>query len=203
MRLTSGEVLEADAVVLAAGPQSVQLAAGVGLRLPVRPAKGYSLTYELGARDEEAGSGPLAPRLPVVDRSLHVAMTPLGEGRTRRLRVAGTAEFCGDDLRIQPERTANLARLAAQVYPALLAANATLAPRPWAGLRPMCADGRPLIGPTRLPGLYLNTGHGHLGWTVGAGSGELLARCITGLVGGPGTTHRVNAADFAPSRFGL
>lgn len=205
VRLISGEVLEADAVVLAAGPQSVQLAAGVGLRLPVRPAKGYSLTYELGARDEEAGSGPLAPRLPVADRSLHVAMTPLGEGRTRRLRVAGTAEFCGDDLRIQPERTANLARLAAQVYPTLLPAAGSAPPRAWAGLRPMCADGRPLIGPTRLEGLYLNTGHGHLGWTVGAGSGELLARLLTsrGMGARQGTADRPNPADFAPSRFGL
>lgn len=203
VRAATGEEITADAVVLAAGPQSVSLARGVGLNLPVRPAKGYSLTYELGTH-EESVNHPLTPRLPAVDRSLHVAMTPLvGQGPKVRLRVAGTAEFCGDDLHIQPQRTANLARLAAQVYPALLQAAGTPAPRAWAGLRPMCADGRPLIGPTRVPGLYLNTGHGHLGWTVGAGSGELSARWLTDMRTGQGASGGVQAADFAPSRFGL
>lgn len=205
VRLATGEGLAADAVVLAAGPHSVQLAAGAGLRLPVRPAKGYSLTYELGAHDAQGGLAPTSPRLPVIDRSLHVAMTPLGAGHVRRLRVAGTAEFCGDDLRIQPERTANLERLAAQVYPSLLQAPGAASPRAWAGLRPMCADGRPLIGPTRLGGLYLNTGHGHLGWTVAAASGELLARLLARPSTGSqtGTPDGPRAADFAPSRFGL
>jgi len=201
VRLANGEVLTADAVVLSAGWQSVKLAASLGLRLPVRPAKGYSLTYDLADEAGEERSGTRrsmmnAPRLPVVDRSLHVAITPLGNGGSRRLRVAGTAEFCGDDLRIQPQRAANLGGLAAQVYPELVQTAAS-SPTAWAGLRPMSVDGKPLIGPTRMKGLYLNTGHGHLGWTVGAASGELVSCHITGK------PCIVDATDFAPARFSL
>jgi len=201
VRLADGEVLNADAVVLSAGWQSVKLASSVGLRLPVRPAKGYSLTYDLADVAGEEPSGTRrsmmnAPRLPVVDRSLHVAITPLGAGESRRLRVAGTAEFCGDDLRIQPQRAANLAGLAARVFPELVQ-TAAPSPTAWAGLRPMSVDGKPLIGPTRIKGLYLNTGHGHLGWTVGAASGELVSCYITGK------PRVFNATDFAPDRFSL
>lgn len=191
VRLAGGETLPADAVVLAAASPSVALARALGLALPVRPAKGYSLTYELGA------DAPL-PQVPVIDSALHVAVTPLGEGATRRLRVAGTAEFCGDDLSICATRAAQLARLAARLYPSVLGASGTSRPREWTGLRPVCADGRPLIGPTRVPGLWLNTGHGHMGWTVGAASGHLLARQMIGADTGP-----VDARAFAPTRLGL
>lgn len=189
LRLRDGRRIGADAVVLAAGPQSTALARPLGLRLPIRPAKGYSLTYRL------APDAP-APRVPVVDRGLHVAVTPLGAGVPGRLRVAGTAEFCGEDLRIAPGRVANLSGLASRLYPQVIANTGT--PQPWTGLRPMCVDGRPLIGPTRLPGLWLNTGHGHLGWTVGAASGHLLALRMTGQA-----LPAVDAEAFAPSRFGL
>lgn len=189
VRLRDGTRISADAVVLAAGPQSAALARPLGLRLPIRPAKGYSLTYAIGPESS-------TPRVPVIDRDLHVAVTPLGAGTSRRLRVAGTAEFCGDDLRIAPERVANLANLATRLYPQVI--QGADAPRPWTGLRPVCADGRPLVGPTRLPGLWLNTGHGHLGWTVGAASGHLLA---TQMAGKPSAAGQVDA--FAPGRFGL
>lgn len=189
VRLRDGSRIGADALVLAAGPQSAALARPLGLRLPIRPAKGYSLTYTLGPESS-------SPRVPVIDRSLHVAVTPLGTGTTRRLRVAGTAEFCGNDLRIVPERVANLAHLARQLYPQVV--DAAAPPRSWTGLRPMCADGRPLVGPTRLSGLWLNTGHGHLGWTVGAASGQLLA---AQMVGDPSAARQAN--PFAPARFGL
>lgn len=189
VRLRDGSRIRGDAVVLAAGPQSTALARPLGLRLPVRPAKGYSLTYTLAADSP-------APRVPVVDRGLHVAVTPLGAGPGARLRVAGTAEFCGDDLRLAPGRAAHLAGLAARLYPQVLAG--TESPRSWTGLRPMCADGRPLIGPTRVPGLWLNTGHGHLGWTVGAASGHLLALRMIGQ-----DPPALDGEAFAPSRFGL
>ncbi|MFY7948123.1 MAG: FAD-dependent oxidoreductase, partial [Gemmatimonas sp.] len=181
----------ADEVVLAAGPHSVALAAAVGLRLPIRPAKGYSLTYTLDA------DAP-APGHPVIDRALHVALTPLGEDGTRKLRVAGTAEFCGDDLRIAQGRVDHLAALATRLYPEVLRRPAVEAPRVWAGLRPVCADGRPLIGATRIGGLWLNTGHGHLGWTVGPGSGRLLALQMKQQL-----PAEVNAEAFSPARFGL
>ena len=112
------------------------------------------------------------------------------------VRVAGTAEFAGFDLRIEPARIENLVRLAAQVYPQL-ADPARFTRTPWAGLRPVCMDGLPLIGPTRVPGLWLNTGHGHLGWTQAAGSGALLADLLTGQA------PSVSAVPYAPQRFGL
>jgi D-amino-acid dehydrogenase len=186
-----GVRIDADEVVLAAGPHSVALAAAVGLRLPIRPAKGYSLTYTLDA------DAP-APGHPVIDRALHVALTPLGEDGTRKLRVAGTAEFCGDDLRIAQGRVDHLAALATRLYPEVLRRPAVEAPRVWAGLRPVCADGRPLIGATRIGGLWLNTGHGHLGWTVGPGSGRLLALQMKQQL-----PSEVNAEAFSPARFGL
>ena len=191
VHLAGGVRIDADEVVLAAGPHSVALAAAVGLRLPIRPAKGYSLTYTLDA------DAP-APGHPVIDRALHVALTPLGEDGTRKLRVAGTAEFCGDDLRIAQGRVDHLAALATRLYPEVLRRPAVEAPRVWAGLRPVCADGRPLIGATRIGGLWLNTGHGHLGWTVGPGSGRLLALQMKQQL-----PAEVNAEAFSPARFGL
>ncbi|MCE2918151.1 MAG: FAD-dependent oxidoreductase [Rubrivivax sp.] len=191
VHLAGGVRIDADEVVLAAGPHSVALAAAVGLRLPIRPAKGYSLTYTL---DSDAPG----PSHPVIDRALHVALTPLGEGGTRRLRVAGTAEFCGHDLRIAQGRVNHLAGLATRLYPEVLRRPAVEAPRVWAGLRPVCADGRPLIGATRIGGLWLNTGHGHLGWTVGPGSGRLLALQMKQQL-----PSEVNAEAFSPARFGL
>ena len=191
VHLAGGVRIDADEVVLAAGPHSVALAAAVGLRLPIRPAKGYSLTYTLDA------DAP-APGHPVIDRALHVALTPLGEDGTRKLRVAGTAEFCGDDLRIAQGRVDHLAALATRLYPEVLRRPAVEAPRVWAGLRPVCADGRPLIGATRIGGLWLNTGHGHLGWTVGPGSGRLLALQMKQQL-----PSEVNAEAFSPARFGL
>jgi len=191
VHLAGGVRIDADEVVLAAGPHSVALAAAVGLRLPIRPAKGYSLTYTL---DSDAPG----PSHPVIDRALHVALTPLGEDGTRKLRVAGTAEFCGDDLRIAQGRVDHLAALATRLYPEVLRRPAVEAPRVWAGLRPVCADGRPLIGATRIGGLWLNTGHGHLGWTVGPGSGRLLALQMKQQL-----PSEVNAEAFSPARFGL
>jgi D-amino-acid dehydrogenase len=152
--------------------------------LPVRPAKGYSITLPLGAHP--------APRLPVVDHGLHTAVVPVG---TDRLRVAGTAEFNGMDLSISPERVANLESLLRRVYPALAARTAAADISAWAGLRPMCADGVPLIGRTQWENLFVNTGHGHLGWTLAAGSGQLIANLVAGRV------CSINADDYAPDRF--
>jgi D-amino-acid dehydrogenase len=179
-----------DAVVLAAAWWSVALAAPLGLALPVRPAKGYSLTLPLPAD----ASGGMSPRTPVIDNDLHVAVVPVAGAR---LRVAGTAEFAGESRAIEPARIDNLRRQLLRVYPTLATHVASAPRQEWTGLRPMCADGKPLIGRTRVPGLFLNTGHGQLGWTTAAGSGELLAAAVTGAA------PAVDPAPFAPARFGL
>ena len=185
--LADGSTPSFDAIVLAAASWSTALAAPLGLALPVRPAKGYSLTLDLPA------SGP-RPRTPVIDNALHIAVVPVvGD----RLRVAGTAEFCGFDHRLDATRVGNLQRQLERVYPALAAQVQRSGVQAWTGLRPLCADGKPLIGATRLRGLFLNTGHGQLGWTTGAGSGHLLASLMTGQ------EPALDAAPYAPSRFGL
>jgi D-amino-acid dehydrogenase len=176
-----------DAVVIAAAWWSVELAAPLGLRLPVRPAKGYSVTWPL------PGDGP-QPATPLIDSDRHIAVVPVSGGR---LRVAGTAEFCGEDRRLEPARIRNLVQQVQSVYPQLAAHLERAARQEWTGLRPMCADGKPLIGATRVPGLFLNTGHGQLGWTTGAASGELLAHIVTG------SRPPIDAAPFTPARFGL
>lgn len=184
-----GEEERFDAIVLAAAWWSVALAAPLGLKLPVRPAKGYSLTLPLPLPD----NGP-RPRTPLVDNDLHIAVVPVAD---EKLRIAGTAEFCGEDRSIDPVRMGNLMRLLLQVYPQLTDHAASAPRQEWTGLRPMCADGKPLIGATRVPGLFLNTGHGQLGWTTAAASGELLACALMRR------TAPIDAAPFLPSRFGL
>ena len=178
--LSSVGVLSADAYVLAAGPWSPLLAAPVGVNLPVRPAKGYSLTLTTNGWQDR-------PSLPVIDDSLHAAVCPLGD----RLRVAGTAEFAGYDLTLTPSRIDNLFHLVTQLYPAFAPhLNRETALR-WCGLRPMSADGVGLMGRSTLANLYLNTGHGPLGWTMAAGAGQLVADELAGQTPG---------LDLAPYR---
>lgn len=159
----------ADAYVLAAGPWSAPLASDIGLSLPLRPVKGYSLTL-----DTKGWAG--RPTLPVIDDSLHAAVCPLGE----RLRVAGTAEFTGFDLKLTQGRINNLFSLVTQLYPDFAPHLDRDAALRWCGLRPMSADGVGLMGRTPLRNLFLNTGHGHLGWTLAAGAGQLVADLIAG-----------------------
>jgi D-amino-acid dehydrogenase len=159
--------LSADQYVVSAGSYSGQLLRPLGLRLPVKPAKGYSVTF-----DPPVAGGTLS--IPVVDDDVHAAVVPLGTS----IRVAGTAEFAGFDLRLRPKRIANLVGLAQKILP-----HAGFEPtkaRAWCGLRPMSADGVPLIGRTTIRNLWVSSGHGHLGWTLAAGSAQLLADLISG-----------------------
>jgi D-amino-acid dehydrogenase len=126
----------------------------------------------------------------VVDDELHAAVVPLREGL---LRIAGTAEFAGFDQEINPYRIENLKALLRLVYPQIDLDSVTA--EAWCGLRPMTTDGRPLLGVSRISNLFLNTGHGPLGWTQACGSGRALAGLIT--TGQP----EYDLADFAPSRF--
>lgn len=176
----AGAYYEADAFVLAAGSYSAPLAKELGIAVPVRPAKGYSIT--VGCGDWSA-----PPTLPVIDDFLHAAVCPLGD----RLRVAGTAEFAGYDLRLTPSRIANLFGLLKQLYPAIEPWLDPTRVQSWTGLRPMSADGVGIMGATPVRNLFLNTGHGPLGWTMAAGAGKLVADEIAGTA---------PALDLAPYR---
>lgn len=173
-----------EAAVLCAGVGSPALARRLGVRLPVAPVKGYSITFD--------GKGaPDLPTQPVVDDGLHIAVTPLGG----RIRFVGTAEFTGEDRTINPRRVANLVRAAEALYPQLKPALSGQQGFPWACLRPMTPDCLPILGASPVPGLWLNTGHGYLGWTTGAGSAEAVADLVSG------TAPAVDLGAYGLGRF--
>jgi D-amino-acid dehydrogenase len=156
----------ADAYVLACGAWSPRLVRPLGLRLPVYPVKGYSLTLPI---DNPAAS-PLGT---LTDETYKVVLTRLGN----RLRAAGTAELAGYDLRLRPKRLATIAHVIRDLFPG---AGDIAHAEPWTGLRPMTPDNPPLLGTTRCKKLFLNTGHGTLGWTQACGSGRLTADLVSG-----------------------
>ncbi|MBR9970771.1 D-amino acid dehydrogenase [Magnetospirillum sulfuroxidans] len=158
-----GEI-RADAVVLALGSWSPLLARPAGLRLPIVPAKGYSITMP-------AGIG--APSVSITDDEHKMVYSRLGD----RLRAAGTAEMTGHDPSLNPKRWRMILDNARALFPQ--AGDFTQA-EPWAGLRPVTPDSVPLIGATPLAGLWLNTGHGTLGWTMACGSARMLADLMSG-----------------------
>ncbi|MED5548754.1 MAG: D-amino acid dehydrogenase [Pseudomonadota bacterium] len=181
---TLSEEIEVDAIVLATGHTSWRLLQPLGLHLPVRPVKGYSLTLDMSGLNQR-------PRLPVVDEARHAIATPMGD----RLRIAGTAEFAGLDPVLREERIENLRRMLRDLYPDLAPQLLAGDQQAWTGFRPMSADGRPFIGETRAKGLWLITGHGHLGWTQAMGSGDLLAALMSE------ETPPVPAEPFSAARF--
>jgi len=158
--------LTADAYVLACGSYSPLLLKPLGIRLPVYPVKGYSITVPVPS---DAG----APRGTLTDETYKVVITRLGN----RLRAAGTAELCGYDLTLPLARLATLAHVVRDLFPAT---GDLTGAEPWAGLRPMTPDNPPVIGATPYKNLFLNTGHGTLGWTMACGSGKVLADLISG-----------------------
>jgi D-amino-acid dehydrogenase len=155
--------IAADAVVLAAGPQSRALAQTAGVRLPLFPVKGYSLT---------APAGTSAPNVSLTDREARVLIARIGD----RVRIAAYADLDGWGEVPNPARASALMRTARALYPD--AARWDEADPVWMGRRPMTPDGRPIIGPSSLPGLFLNVGHGGLGWTLACGSAARLSRII-------------------------
>ena len=161
-----GRTERADRYVLALGSYSPQLLAPLGMRLPVYPLKGYSLTLPIT-------DPAMAPSSTILDETYKVAVTRFDQ----RIRVGGMAEVSGFDLSLSPRRRATLEKVVGDLYPhGGDLSHSTF----WTGLRPATPDGTPVVGATRLDNLYLNTGHGTLGWTMACGSGRYLADLIAG-----------------------
>jgi D-amino-acid dehydrogenase len=159
--------LQADAYVLALGSFSPQLARPLGLNLPIYPAKGYSVTMPV--RDAS-----MAHQVSLTDDEYKLVFSRLGD----RLRIAGTAEMNGYGRELNEVRCRAIVRRVEELFPG--AGDASQA-QFWSGLRPATPGNLPLIGRSKLPNLFLNTGHGTLGWTHACGSGESIARIVSGL----------------------
>ena len=163
---TDGGPVSGDAFVLALGAFSAALVRGIGVRLPVYPVKGYSITVPI--KNQRA-----APRVGLSDVDAKIVLTRLGS----RLRVAGTAEFTGYDNRPNPKRGALTVRSAKALLPGACDYDKA---EHWSGLRPATPDQVPILGPSKYPNLWLNTGHGVLGWTQACASGRIVGDLIAG-----------------------
>ena len=179
--VTDKGTVTGDAYVMALGSYSPLLLRKIGIDLPVYPVKGYSLTIPI---TDPAG----APESTVMDETHKVAMTRLGD----RIRVGGMAELDGYSSKLRPSRRATLEHVITDLYPkGGDVAQASF----WCGLRPMTPDGPPVIGRERYDNLYLNTGHGTLGWTMACGSGRVLADLLSGR------TPEIAVQDLALARY--
>ncbi len=158
-----------DIYVICAGSFSALFGGDIGFDIPVRPAKGYSLSVSMNGWNK-------GPKMPIVDDDFHGAITPLGSV----LRIAGTAELTGFDDRLTKERLDNLYSFLEEIYPDFAKSIDRSAVREWSGFRPMTVDGVPIIGKTPINNLFLNTGHGPLGWTMSVGSAKMLADVVCG-----------------------
>ena len=172
--------LNADAIVVALGSYSPLLLKPLGISLSVYPVKGYSLTIPITDASR-------APESTVMDETYKIAITRLGD----RIRVGGMAEISGYTNDLGLARRQTLEHSVTDLFPGGDVAKASF----WSGLRPMTPDGTPVIGPTKIKGLFLNTGHGTLGWTMSSGS----ARVISDLVSG--RKPDIDATDLAVSRY--
>ncbi|RAI59527.1 D-amino acid dehydrogenase [Roseicella frigidaeris] len=163
----AAETLRADAVVVCAGVASRRFAAMLGDRINVYPVKGYSITVQL----DDAASQAAAPTVSLLDDATKIVTSRLGRDR---FRVAGTAEFNGENRDIRMDRIRPLVRWTEELFPGVSTARVV----PWAGLRPMTPNLMPRIGAGRRPGVFYNTGHGHLGWTLSAATAQMVAEAI-------------------------
>ena len=179
--VTDAGTLKADAYLVALGSYSPLLLKPLGIRIPVYPVKGYSITVPI---TDAAG----APESTVMDETHKVAVTRLGD----RIRVGGTAELAGYTLKLHDARRQTLEHVVTDLFP-----NGGDVSRAefWCGLRPMTPDGTPVLGATRIPKLFLATGHGTLGWTMAAGTGRGMADVIGGR------TPQINMAGLTVDRY--
>lgn len=160
---TDGRV-SGDKYVCAMGPYAPVLLKTIGIKLPIYPIKGYSITMPI--TDEEA-----APRSTIMDETFKVAITRLGD----RIRVAGQAEIIGYNKQLGSHATDAVRHVVNDLFPK---GGDLSKAEGWTGLRPMTPDGTPVMGPTRYDNLYLNTGHGTLGWTMSCGSARAVADLV-------------------------
>jgi D-amino-acid dehydrogenase len=160
------EHLQADAVLVCLGSYSPRLLKPLGVRLNVYPARGYSVTIPL----EDPSR---APSVSISDESMKIVFSRLGQ----RLRVAGTAEIDGFGTEVDDRRCEAMVRRAFALFPDL---ERTGGISTWAGLRPSTPGNVPVIGRTGIEGLFINTGHGTLGWSMACGSGQAIAALISG-----------------------
>jgi D-amino-acid dehydrogenase len=163
------EQLSFDNIVVCAGIASRDLAAQLGDRLNVYPVKGYSITVNLN--DEESQQG--APTVSLLDDETKLVTSRLG---LDRFRVAGTAEFNGENRDIRMDRIKPLVNWVEQCFPKVNTRSVV----PWAGLRPMMPNMLPRVGKGKQANVFYNTGHGHLGWTLSACTAEMIADIIHG-----------------------
>ncbi|OJA83052.1 D-amino acid dehydrogenase [Burkholderia ubonensis] len=159
------EFVQADAYVVALGSHSTKLLGNL-FKIPVYPLKGYSITVPIE-------NGDAAPVSTVLDETYKIAITRFDD----RIRVGGMAEIVGYDKTLKPARRETLEMCVNDLFPH---GGDTSKATFWTGLRPMTPDGTPIVGRTPLPNLFLNTGHGTLGWTMSCGAGQLLADLMSG-----------------------
>jgi D-amino-acid dehydrogenase len=178
---TSAGRLVADAFVLALGSHSPQMVKGLGMRLPVYPVKGYSITVPI----VDASKAPVST---VMDESHKIAITRLGD----RIRVGGMAEIAGFSTALPERRKRTLVHSVEDLFGG--AGDQSRASF-WSGHRPMTPDGTPILGRSSVKNLFLNTGHGTLGWTMAAGSGRVLADMISGR------TPDIDTSDLGLDRY--
>jgi D-amino-acid dehydrogenase len=164
--LTDRGSFKGDAYVLALGAQRPILARKIGIRLPIYPIKGYSLTVPVGNR-------PMPPTVACVDEHNLVAISRMGD----RIRVTATAEFAGYDTSHRPSDFAFMKQVTQELYPE---GGDYDRAEMWAGLRPMTPNNLPFFGRRRFRNLFLNTGHGHIGWTMSHGSAKITADLVAG-----------------------
>ncbi|WP_336433133.1 D-amino acid dehydrogenase [Brevundimonas naejangsanensis] len=178
---TDKGLVTADAYVLALGSYSPMMVKPLGMTLPVYPVKGYSITAPII-------NEPAAPVSTIMDESYKVAITRLGD----RIRVGGMAEIAGFSDALPERRRNTLEHSVGSLFPG---AGDLKAASYWSGLRPMTPDGTPVIGKTKLDNLFLNTGHGTLGWTMACGSARVIADLISGQ------TPDIETADLGIARY--
>lgn len=163
---TVREQHEADAIVICAGAVSRKFAGQLGDSLNIYPVKGYSISVHL----DDAQSQAAAPRVSLLDEAAKIVTSRLGD----RFRVAGTAEFNGFNMDIRAERVQPLVDWTRKHFPGIRTSRVV----PWCGLRPMTPNMMPRVGPGKRPGVFYNTGHGHLGWTLSAATAQMLAASV-------------------------
>ena len=179
--VTDGGEMTADSYVVALGSYSPLLLRPFGIKLPIYPAKGYSVTLPLGP-------ATVAPTVGLIDVTAKIVYSRLGDN----LRIAGTGEFAGYDVSLTESRSQAILDSARRIFPRLGQGDGASF---WTGLRPSTPDGVPVIGRAAFENLYLNTGHGTLGWTLSCGSAQLTADIVSGRTPG------IKVDDIGINRF--